>query len=384
MALTLLAANNAQTVLAAGISSSATSMTVNTGTGSLFPSPSAGTSFFKLTFVDAATGQLTEIVHVTARSGDTMTIERGQEGTVARAWSANDIAANMMTAGTLSYLLTNFQPLDATLTAIASLTGAANKLAYFNGPDTAALTDLTAVGRDIIGKATASDVVSYLGVGTGRLLNIQVFTASASYTPTTGTSSILVYAVGGGGGGGGTQNATATTASAGRGGDSGSWGIGRYTSGFTGLFATVGTPGTAGTGGSSPTAGGNGGSTALGTLINVSGGAGGSAGLAVTPPAVAQSQVPTTGSTTGANIFGSVGSQGQSGIHFATTASAGWSGAGGSCPTGAGGSSISIQGNGEAGHGYGSGGSGGRSAVSGTGQNGGAGASGIIIIAEYA
>ncbi len=33
MALTLLAANNAQTVLAAGISSSATSNTVNTGTG---------------------------------------------------------------------------------------------------------------------------------------------------------------------------------------------------------------------------------------------------------------------------------------------------------------------------------------------------------------
>ncbi|WP_244321983.1 tail fiber protein [Pectobacterium odoriferum] len=33
-----------------------------------------------------------------------MTIERGQEGTAARIWSANDIAANMMTAGTLSYL----------------------------------------------------------------------------------------------------------------------------------------------------------------------------------------------------------------------------------------------------------------------------------------
>ena len=94
MALQLLAANNAQTVLAAGISSSATSLTVNTGTGSLFPSPASGTNFFKLTLVDAATGLITEIVHVTARSGDVMTIERAQEGTVARAWSANDIAAN--------------------------------------------------------------------------------------------------------------------------------------------------------------------------------------------------------------------------------------------------------------------------------------------------
>ena len=164
MALTLLAANNAQTVLAAGISSSATSMTVNTGTGALFPSPVSGTSFFKLTLVDAATGLITEIVHVTARTGDTMTIDRGQEGTTARAWSANDIAANMMTAGTLSYLLSNFQPLDATLTALAGLATGANKLPYFTGTDTAAQTDLTSVGRDIISKNAIVDVAAYLGL----------------------------------------------------------------------------------------------------------------------------------------------------------------------------------------------------------------------------
>ncbi|MDU1184837.1 MAG: hypothetical protein E6997_17760 [Citrobacter sp.] len=101
MALTILAANNAQTVLAAGINSTATTLTVNAGTGNLFPSPVSGSSFFKLTLVDAATGSLTEIVHVTARAGDTMTIERAKEGTVARSWSANDIVANMMTSGTL-------------------------------------------------------------------------------------------------------------------------------------------------------------------------------------------------------------------------------------------------------------------------------------------
>jgi len=165
MALSLLAANNAQTVLAAGISSTATSLTVNTGTGTLFPSPVTGTSFFKLTIIDAATGSLTEIVHVTARNGDVFTIQRGQEGTVARAWSANDIAANMMTAGTLSYILGNFQPLDPTLTALAALVGVANKLPYFNGNDTAALTDLTQVGRDIIGKSTIADILTYLGLG---------------------------------------------------------------------------------------------------------------------------------------------------------------------------------------------------------------------------
>ncbi|MDX7125769.1 hypothetical protein SJ300_00005, partial [Citrobacter portucalensis] len=164
MALSLLAANNAQTVLAAGISSTATSLTVNAGTGTLFPSPVAGTSFFKLTIIDAATGSLTEIVHVTARAGDVFTIQRGQEGTVPRAWSANDIAANMMTAGTLSYILGNFQPLDPTLTALAALVGVANKLPYFNGDDTAALTDLTQVGRDIIGKSSIADIITYLGL----------------------------------------------------------------------------------------------------------------------------------------------------------------------------------------------------------------------------
>lgn len=169
MALSLLAANNAQTVLAAGISSTATSLTVNAGTGTLFPSPVAGTSFFKLTIIDAATGSLTEIVHVTARAGDVFTIQRGQEGTVPRAWSANDIAANMMTAGTLSYILGNFQPLDPTLTALAALVGVANKLPYFNGDDTAALTDLTQVGRDIIGKSSIADILTYLGLGPNRI-----------------------------------------------------------------------------------------------------------------------------------------------------------------------------------------------------------------------
>lgn len=186
MALQLLAANNAQSVLAAGISASATSLTLNTGTGALFPSPVSGTSFFKLTLIDAATGQLTEIMHVTARTGDTMTIERGQEGTTARAWSANDIAANMMTAGTLNYILANFQPLDATLTALAGLATGANKLPYFTGTDKAAQTDLTSVGRDIIGKSTIADILTYLGLGEGSALPVGVPVPWPSATPPTG------------------------------------------------------------------------------------------------------------------------------------------------------------------------------------------------------
>ncbi|WP_279084078.1 hypothetical protein [Kluyvera ascorbata] len=197
MSLTLLASNNASTVLASSINASATTLTVNTGAGSLFPSPVSGTSFFKLTLVDAATGQLTEIVHVTARTGDVMTIERAQEGTAARVWSANDIAANMMTAGTLSYILGSFQPLDATLTALAALIGAADKLPYFNGPDTATLTALTGVGRDIIGKTTVAEILSYLGLGgMGQTYsafqdNSSTTTLTASFTMTPPSDGVL-------------------------------------------------------------------------------------------------------------------------------------------------------------------------------------------------
>jgi hypothetical protein len=71
----------------------------------------------------------------------------------------------------------DFQPLDATLTALAALTGAANKLPYFNGADTAALTDLTSVGRDILGKTTAAQVLSYLA---GAPLDSAVLTGTPS------------------------------------------------------------------------------------------------------------------------------------------------------------------------------------------------------------
>ena len=70
---TFLFANDASSTLVAPISSSSNSVTLASGTGSLFPNPSAGQQF-SLTFNDAATGLLTEIVHVTAVSGDTFTI----------------------------------------------------------------------------------------------------------------------------------------------------------------------------------------------------------------------------------------------------------------------------------------------------------------------
>ncbi|HHF9222749.1 TPA: phage tail protein [Escherichia coli] len=75
----------------------------------------------------------------------------------------------------------DFQALDATLTALAGLATGENKLPYFTGNDTAAQTDLTSVGRDIIGKSTIADILTYLGLGEGApAIGVPFFWPSAA------------------------------------------------------------------------------------------------------------------------------------------------------------------------------------------------------------
>nr|EJD6668131.1 hypothetical protein [Citrobacter freundii] len=67
-------------------------------------------------------------------------------------------------SSTWSAIPDKIQPLDGTLTALAALTGAANKLPYFNGVDTATLTDLTDIGRNVIGQSSIASLLAYLGL----------------------------------------------------------------------------------------------------------------------------------------------------------------------------------------------------------------------------
>jgi hypothetical protein len=90
--------NNAQGNLAAGISSVATTLTLSPGEGSLFPTVGAGQQF-AITLIPASTNIPTEIAYCTAKSGDTLTIVRGQEGTTPTAFLAGDIVAHQLTAG---------------------------------------------------------------------------------------------------------------------------------------------------------------------------------------------------------------------------------------------------------------------------------------------
>ena len=79
--------NNATSTLASGITNVATSLTVASGQGSRFPSLGAGDYFYCTLANSSGT---VEIVKVTARSTDTFTVTRAQDGTSASAWNAGD------------------------------------------------------------------------------------------------------------------------------------------------------------------------------------------------------------------------------------------------------------------------------------------------------
>ncbi|MGE2476887.1 phage tail protein [Escherichia coli] len=78
------------------------------------------------------------------------------------------------------------QAADATLTALAALATAADKLPYFTGVDRAALTALTSVGRAILSKPSIQSVLNYLGLGEGSALPVGVPVPWPSATPPTG------------------------------------------------------------------------------------------------------------------------------------------------------------------------------------------------------
>ena len=97
--------NNAITTLAGAITPTATTANLQAGAGILFtPGPSTG-EYFVMTFYDALTGLVNEIVHVTNITTDTITIARAQEGTTALNWLAGDFAQNLLTAGTMASML---------------------------------------------------------------------------------------------------------------------------------------------------------------------------------------------------------------------------------------------------------------------------------------
>ena len=87
--------NNTSSTLASGITDTDLSLSVGTGDGNLFPTL-MGSDIFLVT-LSGTVGY--EIVKVTARSTDTFTIVRAQEGSTAKAFAIGHKVEMLMTAG---------------------------------------------------------------------------------------------------------------------------------------------------------------------------------------------------------------------------------------------------------------------------------------------
>lgn len=96
----VLFANNSTSTLASGISSGATSITLASGKGGLYPAPTGG-DFFIATLQE---GNTVEIVKCTARSGDVLTVTRAQESTSASAFSTAAVLELRLTSGVMDLL----------------------------------------------------------------------------------------------------------------------------------------------------------------------------------------------------------------------------------------------------------------------------------------
>lgn len=282
----------------------------------------------------------------------------------------------------LSAINNTSQPKDATLTALSGLEGASNKLPYFDGVDTAALTDITAFARILLAKSSADGVLNELGLGegTGRLLASRVITASGTYTPTPGTKYIIAELIGGGGGGGGAPTTGSSQTAPGGGGGGGGYCCKVINSGFSGQQITIGAGGLGATGGAA--SGDPGGNTTFMGMV-AGGGGGGGPGNPVTVAAQAG-----IGGNPGGGSGGDVNAAGDSGgggVMYSTTyCSSGGGGGNKLFPFDYGAPRITNN-NGLPGNAYGCGGGGGNNGISqSTTRLGGTGSRGLAIIWEYA
>lgn len=216
--------------------------------------------------------------------------------------------------------------------------------------------------------------------GHGALVNIQLITATGTYTPTPGATNGFAWIQGDGGAGGGSQATASGNVSGGSGGSGGTFAIVR-------LPTLASTPVTIGAGGTGVTgaAGNAGAGTSLGTICVCPGGPGGNAGVTtggsggsadVGAPSAAPSAAPTG---TGNIIFARRGSPGTAGLNLLNSLG----GNGGDSFWGAGGNGIS-NGLGGAGQLYGGGGAAAAAAGSHAAQAGLSGAQGAVLFFEYA
>ena len=212
-------------------------------------------------------------------------------------------------------------------------------------------------------------------------VNVNVITATGTWTKPAGLKYIIVEVIGGGGGGGGVTSNTSQTSNSG-GGGGGGYTLKKILESSLGSTETV-TVGSGGAGGAGNSSGTNGGTSSFGSHCSATGGTGGS-------PNTPSATVPRRGLTCGAGGTGSggdvngAGHAGPNGFNLALAAFGQVSGGGGGSMYGGGGAQKNnINQNGNDGIGYGGGGSGVASYNTTTSYTGGDGTDGVVVVYEF-
>lgn len=164
----LLTTNLAATVLGGSLggTSDDTTISLSAGTGALYPTlPYAG-DYFHGVLINSS-GQ-TEIVKVTARSTDSLTVVRGQEGTTIRAFSAADRFELRLTAADIEFIQSSYWSRESAVVARVSNT------------------QFTVVGDQTL------RYVQYRSVNAIQTSGAQGFVVSSSYSAGTGLTTVVV------------------------------------------------------------------------------------------------------------------------------------------------------------------------------------------------
>ena len=188
-------ANNAKTTLAASITSTQTSITVATGTGSLFPSPTSG-QVFRVTLVSASSSTVFEICTCTSRSGDTLTVVRGQEGTSGTPFNSGDIVGNYDTAGVMDSLVQTTQ-LQSNYYTYADAGGSANALTATVPSSLTALSDgmsfVINTAYSNTGAATLNLTLGSTATGALPIVSGGNVPILSGYIPSAGYQIVVIY-----------------------------------------------------------------------------------------------------------------------------------------------------------------------------------------------
>lgn len=185
----LLFENNTFARLSAPLSISDTTLILATGEGAQFPVPGAEDYFF-LTLVEIENGVEIdyEIVKVTQNVNDSLTIVRGQDGTVARLWPMDTRCSMRNNAQVFRDLgdpvATELEMQEGTSTDIKRMSPALVKEAIIENAPPAPITSVNALTGDVV--ITANDLGANPTIGTSSNLSATGSNVVSSLTLTNG------------------------------------------------------------------------------------------------------------------------------------------------------------------------------------------------------